>query len=77
MFDYSQRKPTKEWYKNWDRIFNHDYTKIKRSPDCCGCASFPYALCGDCYDYNFNKKEGKNGPESKERRQGTGADKQG
>lgn len=21
MFDYSQRKPTKEWYKNWDRIF--------------------------------------------------------
>lgn len=27
---------------------------VRRSPDCCGCASFPYALCGPCYRYNHD-----------------------
>ena len=36
---------------------NYDYANVKRSPDCCGCASFPYALCGPCYQYNRENKE--------------------
>jgi len=26
---------------------------IKRSPDCCGCPSFPFALCPPCQRYNL------------------------
>jgi len=33
-----------------------DYTKMyngmKKSPECCGCPSFPYALCIPCGVYN-------------------------
>ena len=28
---------------------------VKRSPDCCGCMSFPYALCGPCHRYNAER----------------------
>jgi hypothetical protein len=28
-------------------------TRIERSPDCCGCASFPNVLCPPCMRFNF------------------------
>lgn len=30
-----------------------DPKEIKRSPDCCGCPSFPYALCPPCHRFNY------------------------
>lgn len=30
--------------------------RIIRSPDCCGCAAFPYAVCGACYQYNRDRQ---------------------
>lgn len=38
-------------------ISNFDYSKIKKSAYCCGCPSFPYALCGECYRYNYEQQK--------------------
>lgn len=34
------------------------FAEIKRSPDCCGCASFPLALCGPCHRFNYTEDNG-------------------
>lgn len=33
-----------------------DPKDVKRSPECCGCPSFPYALCFACHRYNYPDK---------------------
>jgi len=35
-----------------------DYSRVRRSTDCCGCASFPYSLCGPCHRLNFPEQWG-------------------
>ena len=30
---------------------------VERSPDCCGCPSFPYALCPPCHRYNHAREK--------------------
>lgn len=31
--------------------------EIERSPTCCGCASFPFALCPPCWRWNYDRAE--------------------
>ena len=31
----------------------HAFDSVRRSPECCGCPAFPYALCPPCHRLNY------------------------
>lgn len=45
---------------------------LRKSPDCCGCASFPYALCGPCHRLNFPERWNMNPNKPEPAPKGTG-----
>lgn len=44
------------WQQGYFDVYD-EVKEIKRSPDCCGCPSFPLALCIPCARYNGYLKD--------------------